>query len=716
VNCALGIVLTACTANTTPSLPPTPLINTPDPQGTAAAYLEAWARDDYPGMYSLLSPLSQDALSLTDFQARYETVNATASVTAVETRLLNAVNSGASALVRFEVTFRSSLFGNLTREINMPMTYAGERWGVAWTDGLILPELEGGGTLSVRAEFPARANIYDRNGLGLAVQGEAVSIDVVPGEMTDEGAVLNELAPLLGQSPEDLQAKYANARPNWRVHVGDASTADVQASLDTLSALPGVILNTSNTRFYPFGGVAAHVVGYLRTISPEQLAEYQAQGYAGDERIGVAGLEAWGERYLAGSRFGTLSAFTANGQAVVLAESQRKPAQAVFTTLDRPLQQAAQQVLSGFRGSIIILNPANGEVLAMASNPTYDPNLFDPTISNASSEQLNAVLTDPARPLLNRATQGAYPPGSVFKITMVGVGLLSGLYTRDTIVDCQNVWSGLGANALKYNWTYTRGVKPPGKINLVQALATSCNPYFYTMGLDLYNYNPDFIAQTARLFGFGTLTNIEQVPEAAGLMPDTLWKKQAYNDDWRPGDSVNMGIGQGFVLVTPLQVVQEVAALRNGGTLYRPQLVLKIVSPGGDPTYTLQPQINGKLPVSAEQLAIIQEGMLAVTSDRIGTARGVFLGLGVPVAGKTGTAEDPNGGLPHAWFAGYTDANRPDKPDIAMVVMLENTGEGSEYAAPIFRRMCEIYFNGRASTLLPWESGFGTFATPTPSP
>jgi penicillin-binding protein 2 len=716
VQCAVCIFVAACTSAPATPLPPAPTPVTPDPEGTALAFLEAWARGDYAGMYSLLSPLSQDAVSQSDFIARYAEVNAIANVSGVQTRVLSGAKRGAEATVRYEVILRSALFGNIPREIDMPLAFERERWGVRWTDGLILPELEGGGALAVQAGFPARANIYDRNGLGLAVQGEAVSIDIVPERMTDEGAVLNALAPLLGQAPEALQAKYANAQPNWRVHLGDASVADVQASFNTLSTLPGVLLTTASTRFYPFGGVAAHAVGYLRAIAPEQQAEYQAKGYAGDERVGAAGIEAWGEPHLAGKRFGTLNVTGADGATRVLAESRPQPAQAVFTTLDRPLQQAAQQVLSGFRGSIIILNPATGEVLAMASNPTFDPNLFDPTIGNASREQLDAVLNDPAQPLLNRATQGAYPPGSIFKITMMGAAMLSGLYTRDTIIDCQNVWTGLGPNAVKYNWTYARKLKPPGKINLVQALATSCNPYFYTVGLDLYNYNPDFIAQTARLFGLGAATQIGQVPEATGLMPDTLWKQQTYNEAWRPGDSVNMGIGQGFILVTPLQVAQEVAAIRNGGTLYRPQLVLKIAPPGGEPTFTLAPQVNGKLPVSPEQLAVIKEGMTMVTSDRSGSARSVFLGLGVPVAGKTGTAEDPGGGLPHAWFAGYTEGNRADKPDIAMVVMLENTGEGSEYAAPIFRRMAEIYFNGKASTLLPWESGFGSLATPTAAP
>ncbi len=719
----LPLALAACTAlqpapAPTPA-PPTPTPSTPDPHGTAQAFLDAWARADYAGMYSLLSTLSRDSIDPTAFQERYLAVNRTAGVTATETQLFNVLNSGLRATARYEVRFRTTLFGELRREITMPLVYAEDRWTVAWTEGLILPELEGGGALSLQVSFPARGNLYDRNGLGLAAQGEAVAIGLRPGLIQDEGAVLNALSPLLGLPPEAIRLKYANARPDWYVPIGEASAADVQAALSTLTTLPGLELQTFNTRFYPSGGVAPQVLGYLSAITPEQLADYQTRGYTGDERVGQAGLEAWGEPYLAGQPSGVLSVVFADGRQIPVAESQRQPAQSIFTTLDRPLQMAAQQALASFpyavRGSIIILDPATGAVLAMASAPGFDPNLFDPT--NPHRDELTAVLNDPANRLLNRATQGVYPPGSIFKIPVTAAALASGQYTADTIINCGNVWDGLGPNALKYNWTYAKGLKPPGKITLVQALTTSCNPYFYTVAFDLDAADPSFLPEIGRGFGFGAPTEITQVAEAAGLMPDPAWKLAAYSDPWRPGDSVNMGIGQGFVLVTPLQVAQMMGAVRNGGTLYRPQLVQKIAPPGGAPTYTFAPVVNGQLPINTEQLQAIRDGLWAVNNDRLGTARFQFLGLEIPTAGKTGTAEDPGGGASHAWYAGYTEANQPAKPDIVVVVMLENIGEGSEFAAPIFRRMVEVYFTGRPSSFLfPWETAPNpAAATPTPA-
>lgn len=708
-------LISACNplASATPAvLPPTPTTRpAPNPEGTAAAFLDAWERTDYAGMYSLLSPLSRDATSLDEFQQAYESVNRIAAVTAVETQLLNALTSGEKAAARFSVTLRTALFGGITREINMPLVLANDAWTISWSESLILPELEPGGVLVADASFPSRANIYDRNGKGLAVQGEAVAIGVRPGQLQDEGAVLNALSPLLGLTPQQLQAKYANAQPDWYVPLGEAAAADVQASLGELANLPGVSLANYTTRFYPFTGAAPQVVGYLSAISPEQLDDYQARGYSGDERVGAIGLEAWGERYLAGTRGGTLSVALPGNRLQLVAESVRQPAQALYATLDRDLQIAAQQVLHGFRGSIIVLDANTGAVLTMASSPTFDPNLFEPT--NPNREQLTEVLNDPANPLLNRATQGAYPPGSIFKVTVASAAMLSGLYTRDTVYNCGNTWNGLGANNLKYNWTFGRGIKPPGKIDLVMALATSCNPYFYQAAFDMDKQDADFLPQVAREFGFGTFTQIGQVAEAPGLIPDPAWKLETYNDAWRPGDSVNMGIGQGFVLVTPLQIGQMMAAIRNGGTLYQPQLVDRVAPPGGDPTYKLTPVPHGQLPLSADQLEVIRDGLKAVTTESYGTARFRFLGLEIPVSGKTGTAEDPGGGASHAWFAGYTEANQPNKPDIAMVVMIENVGEGSEYAAPIFRRMVEVYFYGKPSSyLMPWE----TAPASTPAP
>lgn len=715
--------LSACTGlgpppTVTPPPPPTSTPDTPDPGGTALTFLEDWQTGDYAGMYSLLSPLSRDAISLNDFQARYEAVARAMSLLGVETKVLSVLKSGPTAHVLYSLTLHTAVVGDIPGQAEMQTLYVDGRWVISWTDALILPELAGGNSLMMEYSRPARANIYDRNGLGLAVQGQskAVAVGVLPGKITDEAGVLSALSALLGLSPETIRQKYASVPSDWYVPIGETSAEAVTEDYATLSALGGVVLTPFTTRDYLFGGVAPQVVGYMSAIPPEALAEYQAKGYSGDERVGRAGLEAWGEQYLAGQRGGKLNVITPTGKFVAtLAESQPQPAQAIYTTLDRSLQIEAQKALGNFKGSIIVMDPQTGEILAMASNPTFDPNLFEPT--NPNHDLLSAVFDDPGNPLLNRATQGQYPPGSVFKVPMFAASLMSGLYTRDTTYTCTGKWDLLGPEAVKYDWTVYFGVKPHGKIDLVQALAFSCDTYFYTIAYNLYKYNPDYMSQVARQFGLGEYTQIGHAAEAQGLIPDPKWKLATYGEPWTPGDSVNMGIGQGYVLATPLQIAQMMAAVRNGGTLYRPQLVHHIAPPGGAPTYEFKPIVNGKLPVTPEQLSLLQEGLRDVTSIPGGTARHRFLNLEIPVAGKTGTAEDPgSGGPPHAWFVGYTEANRPDKPDIVIVVMVENKGEGSEFAAPIFRRIVELYFFGQPLTLYDWEAEFSVPATPTPTP
>lgn len=718
----LILFLTACAgigapATVTPLPAPTATLATPDPEGTARTFLDAWEQGDYAGMYSLLSPLSRDAIRLDDFQTRYLTQQRIATTSHIETEIRSALKNGETAQVHYTVRWKTSIVGDIVRDTAMTLIYDDERWAIAWADSMILPELADGNSLVMEYTRPARANIYDRNGQGLAAQGDAVEVSLVPNQIHDEAGVLAALADLLNQAPETIQRKYTGVPGDWTIHIGIASAADVQASFDTLTGLGGIHLKSYNTRFYQLGGIAPQVVGYMTSISPEALADYQAKGYTGDEIVGGAGLEAWGEPYLAGTRGGKLTVVAPNGQVVTgLAESQSKPAQAIYTTLDRALQTAAKEALGDFVGAVVILNPRTGEVLALVSNPGFDPNVFDPI--NGDTAAQNEIFNNPFTPLLNRATQGIYPPGSVFKIPMLGAALLSGLYTRDSTITCTGVWDRLGPNALKYDWTVTFGVPPHGKVDLVQALAFSCDPYFYTIAYDLYQYGPNYMSQIAREFGLGQATRIEQIAETPALIPDPEWKLATYGEPWTPGDSVNMGIGQGYVLVTPLQIAQMVAAVQNGGTLYRPQLVSRIAPPSGETTFEFKPIINGRLPVTEEQLALIQEGLRNVTQIQGGTARHRFLGLEIPVVGKTGTAEAPAQGEPHAWFAGYTEAGRADKPDLAIVVLVENKGEGSEFAAPIFRRIVEIYFLGRAYTLYPWEPGFADpgLATPTPAP
>jgi cell division protein FtsI/penicillin-binding protein 2 len=377
-----------------------------------------------------------------------------------------------------------------------------------------------------------------------------------------------------------------------------------------------------------------------------------------------------------------------------------------------------------------VMEVSTGKVLAMVSSPGYDPNLYDTENFNMRWS-LENMLNDPAQPTFNRAAQGQYPLGSVFKIITMAAALESGVFTPASTLDCTYDYTEVPGKVL-HDWTWQHcedekaetgndtcsrvNSQPSGTLTLPEGLMRSCDPWFYHIGYTLYNqedgkYKND-ISNMARGFGLGKATGIEQVAEAEGSIPDPT-------DGL---DATSIAIGQGKVTVTPLQVATFISAVANGGTLYRPQLVEKIQPVSGDAVSIFKPQATGTLPVKAENLKVIQDAMREVARNTRGTAYYTLGNFAIPVATKTGTAES-NVVEPHAWFAGYSINNNPDKPDIAVAVLVDNQGEGATWAAPIFRRVMEIYFFGRPQTVYPWENGFGVInpeygvvATPTPQP
>ncbi len=704
----------ASTATLAPTATPEP-----DARGRAAHYLEAWQAGQYAAMHADLAAENQAALAAADFEQAYRGQLDLMTVITVTAELGAVTEAGDAAEAAVKVRYATGLVGVLEADVTLPLRREAGRWRVVYSPAVIWPELVNGQQLLMVPLTTERGRILDRHGVALAEQTDVYAIGVVPQELPAEGdAIAVALGRLLGLAPSVAVNLYAGAVPDQYWPIAEASVAEIDQRFGVLKQISGVYLQPYNDRFYTGYGVAASVTGYTTFIQPEELADFRARGYTGSERVGRAGLEAWAELALAGRAGGQLQLRDANNVFVrMVAATQPVPAQDVYATLDLDLQRAAQAALGDFSGAIVVLNRDTGEVLALASAPTFSPNLFSPY--NRNGVLINQVLSDPRRPLINHAAQAAYPAGSVFKIVTMAAGLTSGLFQPDSGYMCTGEWNETSDPAFtRTDWKEGGH----GALTLTEGLSASCNPWFWHVGYALYNWDPRWLSDTARAFGLGQPTQ-RQIDETPGQIPDPDWKQQTRGETWSAIDSLNLSIGQGDVLVTPLQMARLVGAVGNGGALYEPQLVWEIrpSEDGAAPTFTFAPVVSSTLPLEPEQLAALQTGMRNVTQEPLGTARNRFRGFRICVAGKTGTAEDP--GLfgeqePDAWFAGYTCAGRSDLPDIAVAVVLQNQGGGSDYAAPIFRRVLEAYF-GLALTRYPWESAVGVplpAETPTPEP
>jgi penicillin-binding protein 2 len=711
--CWLGLccllVLTACqpvasnpTATAEPTDTPQPRFEGPLPDEVGYGFLQAWAQGDYGAMYALLSPAAQASTSQERFVLTYSQIAEEASLVRVEPQILSALQEGQTAQVRFVTAFESSLVGAFERQNQMTLVYDGGRWGVEWAPSLIFPQLAPGGLVQMTLEGPPRGNIYDREGHGLAVAGTWVEVGVVPGQIEDETTLLNQLSLILNRPPAELQAEYADAVATWYVPLGRISSEAAQAHYPTLASLAGVQTRDLYRRIYPQPDVAPHVLGTMSHIPPEELDTWRAQGYSGDELVGRTGLERWGEELLSGRPRARLVILNAAGQQVdVLGQREGVLSTSLHTTFDIDFQLAVQEILGTQLGAIAVLEVDTGRVLALATYPRFDPNLFATGIAGAQWTQLQS---DSRRPLVNRASQGTYPAGSVFKVVTIAAGMEQGGLQADSTFTCNGTWTGLGPELPKTCWLRSGH----GRIPLNYALTVSCDITFYQVGLLLNGIDQNLLPEFGRGFGLGAPTGLG-IEEAAGQMPDPEWYLQHYGWSWLPGDSVNLAIGQGDLLVTPIQIARLMAAVGNGGTLYQPQVVQQVGDELEHPQQVYEPVVVGSLPVSANTLGVIQAALHEVTANPAGTAYRAFEGLELPVAGKTGTAESGQE-KPHAWFAGYAPA---DNPEIAIAVLVEHSGEGSTFAAPLLRKVVETYFGiATAEEATPEPSE----ATATPAP
>ncbi len=696
-------------------------------------YLEAWKDWDYDAMYAMLSPLAQDGVSREAFANRYQELRDTARLIGMDYQIVSAlVISPQAAEVRYRVTLQSSVVGDIVRETRMDLKREGEEWRVAWTDSTILPELTNGNGFALETFTPTRANIYDRNGQAFAFEAMAGQPNVAAlwiqpnliGDEETEAEMLSALRRMFDLPTIDpILERYDPFRgTDYFTMIGTVPYSTYQNYGGVIDAVGGVLVRFYESRYYygtgltPFaGGSAPHAVGYVSQIQAAELDYYLALGYERDDFVGRIGIEEVFEDDLRGVPGGTLYLTGPNGEILqILASRDPQPPYAIYTTLDRDLQLVAQQAIENFAGAVVVLERDTGAVLAMASSPGFDPNLFDFQNPNGLYGGIQRLNENPFQPFINRATHGQYPPGSVFKIVTMAAALESGEYEPTTVYNCGHYFTELPGFEGE-DWRVDKELPAPGKITLIQGLEYSCNPYFWHIGLDLYNKGlPTALPDMAKAFGLGQETGIE-IGDDAGLVPDPEWKLAEIGEQWLSNDAVQTSIGQGYLLVSPLQVARYVAAVGNGGTLYRPQLILRVENAEGEVRFAFQPEAQGQLPVSPENLRAIQQAMVNVVRVSTATAYRKFLGLDTNVAGKTGTATTvaPD---PHAWFVGYSFENLEDKPDIAVVVVLEYAGEGSDWAAPVFRRVVETYFKGRPLSLYPWESRIRVERTATPTP
>ena len=490
---------------------------------------------------------------------------------------------------------------------------------------------------------------------------------------------------------------------DWQV---DAGIMEPQAFIefgDQIKTACNATFRQEHTRRYVHGTLLPHVLGHVGFPDADQIQELEAQGFNAGTITGKAGIEASWNDTLAGRPGGRLSLLAANGARLrVLAEADARVPQSLWLTIDTDLQENIVRVLDeayrtnawgrvSFGASIVVMDVNSGEILAMVSYPSYEGNALNPfpSIGRVSADKvLEQLVNDERKPLINRPAQGLYPTGSVMKVLSAIAGLESGVYDESTRYFCTGSWT-YGFDT-RYDWL-------PGGHGLMSmrtGIANSCNPFFYEAGFRLNAEDPYLLPAYAQKFGLGQLTGIGAVPEVAGHIPNPDSVLQTTGLPWSYAFAVNLSIGQGEVKITPLQMVRLYAAVANGGYLLRPQLARE---------YGLLDQrtrVSGRdvmldTQIDPSNLAIVQAGMCDVVASRSGTAGIQFLYsplLDVGVCGKTGTAQvSGDDELPHSWFLAYAPAK---DPQIAIVTMIENAGEGSQVAAPLTRNILEYYFFG----------------------
>lgn len=598
-----------------------------------------------------------------------------------------------------------------------------------------------------------RGIIYDRRGYILARNMPHVTVSVIPAYLPEDEAERRELLfrlaellemPVTGLPPARLPRNVIQPamepepvdQPGILELLEEAELAPfrpapIKSDVPREVAMileeehldwPGVLVQPQPVREYLYGPLTSHILGYMGPIPEEQADEYETLGYDPNRHlVGLSGVEYTFEDQLRGQDGQKLVEVDVAGREVrTVGEPQAAiPGHSLRLTLDLELQQAMGEILARHlkslyktQGVAIAMNPQTGEIQGMVSLPSYDNNEFT---GGLSPEALQELQTDPSRPLVNHAISGMFPPGSTFKIVVAPGALEEGVITSATRLFCGGIlWlpnrfypEDPSLAQPFYCWIYHDFHGQHGSLSVISALGQSCDIFFYQVGggyRDRFEgLGEERLGYYAELFGFGNRAGIDLPAEAPGLVPTVKWKRVNYSESWVTGDTYNMSIGQGFVLATPLQVLNAAAAIANGGTLYRPQIVYEIVDSEGETVRAFAPDVIRQLPISAENVDLVRQGMRAAVAGPGATAWAVNV-PGIAVAGKTGTAEffidrnkdgipdrDREGNLPtHAWFTAFAPY---ENPEIALIVFVFGGGEGSATAVPIADEILNFYFS-----------------------
>jgi len=510
-------------------------------------------------------------------------------------------------------------------------------------------------------------------------------------------AMLLKLSALLDVPLADIQERIASVKEAAlapRVVAIDVPLEKVAYLAEHENDFPGVEVQTRAVRRYPQGKLAAHVLGYTGEISQEQRDAPEFEGYESTDIVGKAGAESSFESVLQGDRGTKMLEVDASGRARrVISEIEPVAGRDVVLTIDSKVQRVAEASLKqalddahrekytkAKAGAAVALDVKTGEVLAMASLPTYDPTVFLGGVSEKTWRSLTTTSSE--FPLSNRAIAGQYPAASTFKAFTGLAGLQYDVTSKWATQYCAGTWTRMGDQWKKMCWNHSGH----GTETFMSGVADSCDVVFYEIGYDFYKKDEEGIQKLSREFGYGSKTGLDLPGEADGRIPDAKWKKE-FNEDypeyqqWLPGDTVNLAIGQGDLLVTPLQVAATYGGIANDGEVMKPHVMKKVLGTDGDTVLKQKPEVAFKPKVSKKNIGIMQDALLGVTT--VGTARGVFNSFDVPTAGKTGTAQVA-GKDDYAWFVGYAPA---DDPKYVVAVVVEQGGHGGSVAGPAARQI-----------------------------